>query len=258
MTALTTPTAFDYALLDAAVADEARAAADRIRTRTRAAFLDVGRDLLAIKKQVERGQFIAWVEHECGINIRTAQRAMSAAQLVAENDKLSYLPQDALLALTARSTPHAVISLVIDKIEHGECPTGAEIKEEITAHSPPPKTAPARETPKVVEDTNPLGLVIGGIKALSDELYAEFERWWLTYSAGRKAIAETVELSADSDRIEAPATSPTGMSTPPVGTDAPTERARMEPAPDCNNRNGKCRYRPTCIGTCKVQRVRDQ
>ena len=97
MTALPTP--FDYAILDPAVADKARAAADRIRTLTRAAVQDVGRELLAIKKQVERGQFTAWVKHECGINIRTAQRAMNAAQLVAENDKLSYLPQDGLLAL---------------------------------------------------------------------------------------------------------------------------------------------------------------
>lgn len=253
MTALPTPTAFDYAILDPVVADKARAAADRIRTLTRAAVQDVGRELLEIKKQVERGQFTAWVEHECGINIRTAQRAMNAAQLVAENDKLSYLPQDGLLALCARSTPVAVRSLVIDKIERGERPTVAEIKEEITAHSPRPKTAPARETPKVIEDTNPLGLVIGDIKALSDELYAEFERWWLTYSAGRQAVAETIEMSADGDRIETPATCPTEAITPSVGADPPTERARMEPAPDCNNRNGKCRYSSTCVGTCKVQ-----
>src|SRR4051794_21569640 len=80
VTGLPTQTGFDYAILDPVIADEARAAADRIRTLTRAAVQDVGRELLAIKKQVKRGQFKTWVEHECGINIRTAQRAMNAAQ----------------------------------------------------------------------------------------------------------------------------------------------------------------------------------
>jgi hypothetical protein len=39
VTALPTSIGFDYAILDPAVADQARAAADRIRERTRVAFL---------------------------------------------------------------------------------------------------------------------------------------------------------------------------------------------------------------------------
>jgi hypothetical protein len=78
------------------------------------------------------------------------------------------------LALSARSTPIAVRSLVFDKIERGEHPTVAEIKEEITAHSAgskrPPKTSPARELPKPVEDADPLGWIKRAVKALSDEL----------------------------------------------------------------------------------------
>jgi hypothetical protein len=120
---------FDYtAIDDVAVAGEMQAAAGRIRERTRAAVVEVGRDLLDIKKRVEHGQFQAWVETECQINIRTAQRAMAAAAVVEKNDKLSYLPSDGLLALAARSTPAPVADLIVKRIEAGEKPTASEIK----------------------------------------------------------------------------------------------------------------------------------
>jgi hypothetical protein len=77
-----------------------RAAAGRVRHMVRAAYLEVCRELLAVKGQMEHGQFIAWVETECGMSIRTFERVMVAAEMVAENDKLSYLPQEGLLAFS--------------------------------------------------------------------------------------------------------------------------------------------------------------
>jgi hypothetical protein len=58
-----------------------RLAADRIHKLQRAAVIEVGRELIAIKHRVEHGQFVEWIERECRMSIRTAQRAMQAAEM---------------------------------------------------------------------------------------------------------------------------------------------------------------------------------
>src|SRR5947199_5938480 len=123
---------FDYGKLDAGISDQMRGAAGRVRDLMRDSVLTVGRELLVIKVQIERGQFQAWVRQECGLNIRTAERAMKAAELVGKNDKLSYLPADGLLALSSRAA-EPVAEQIIDRVEQGERPTAAAIKREIAA-----------------------------------------------------------------------------------------------------------------------------
>src|SRR2546423_13935398 len=123
---------FDYGKLDAGISDQMRGAAGRVRDLMRGSVLTVGRELLAIKAQLEHGQFQAWVRQECGLNVRTAERAMKAAELVGKNDKLSYLPADGLLALSSRAAK-PVAEEIIDRIEAGERPTAAEIKRKIRA-----------------------------------------------------------------------------------------------------------------------------
>jgi hypothetical protein len=124
---------FDYATLDTGTADEMRGAAERVRGFMRESVVTVGRELLAIKKHhIERGHFEAWVRRECSLDIRTAQRAMKAAQLVGKNDKLSYLPAGGLLALSSRAA-EPVAEEIIKRIEQGDRPTAAEIKREIAA-----------------------------------------------------------------------------------------------------------------------------
>jgi hypothetical protein len=63
----------------------------------------LGTELLAIKAKVDHGQFQKWVKRECRLQLRTAERAMQVAGLIQENDKLSYLPADGLLALASRA-----------------------------------------------------------------------------------------------------------------------------------------------------------
>jgi len=125
------PSSFDYQSLDVAVATEMQSAACRIRQRTRAAYIDVGRDLIAIRDTIEHGKFIAWVEGECEINIRTAQRMMAVAEFLGKNNKLSYLPPGAVLPLTARTTPPLVIKGILKRIEAGERPSASEITGEV-------------------------------------------------------------------------------------------------------------------------------
>jgi hypothetical protein len=64
------------------------------------------------------------------MSIRTAQRAMQAAEMVERNDKLSYLPADGLLALSSRAAKPRV-EKIIRRIDAGDKPSAAEIKEEI-------------------------------------------------------------------------------------------------------------------------------
>ena len=122
---------FDYSVMDAAVADEMRDAAARVRRRMVAASRDVGRDLIVIKDRVEHGQFVAWVENECRLNIRTAQRLMQAAGLVSKCDKLSYLPQATLELLTAGATPEPTKQAIIDRVNAGERPSPQDIARDV-------------------------------------------------------------------------------------------------------------------------------
>jgi hypothetical protein len=106
-------------------------AADRVRGLIRASVIEVGRELLAIKRQLKHGQFVAWVEHDCQLSIRAAQRAMRAAEMVEKNDKLSYLPPDGLLALASRSASKPIVAEIIAQIETGAQPTASDIKRRI-------------------------------------------------------------------------------------------------------------------------------
>jgi Protein of unknown function (DUF3102) len=124
---------FDYSQVDTDLAAQMREAADRVRARMRASIIEVGHELLAIKDRLGHGQFVAWVEHECQLNIRAAQRAMQAAEMVDKHDKLSYLPPDGLLALASRSASEPIVAKIIEQIETGAQPTAADIKRQIAA-----------------------------------------------------------------------------------------------------------------------------
>src|SRR4051812_20580645 len=87
---------FDYAPVRSDIANQMRPAAHRIQQLRPTAVVDIGPELIAIEDPIEHGQFIQWVESECRMSIRTAQRAMQAAEMVERNDKLSYLPADGL------------------------------------------------------------------------------------------------------------------------------------------------------------------
>src|SRR4051794_33566902 len=128
---------FDYSQLRADLADEVREAAERVRGFTLAAVIEVGRELLLVKKRLKHGQFAAWVKSECAIHMRAAQRAMRAAEMVEKNDKLSYLPADGLLALASRSAPEEVVAQIIDAVEQEARFSAAQIKRRIEQARPP-------------------------------------------------------------------------------------------------------------------------
>lgn len=93
---------FDYAELANDVAEEARATAERIRTRLEASYIDTGRDLLAIKERLGHGHFGKWLAAEFNMNVRTAERYMGAARLAeTKPDIVSNLPPTVVYAIAA-------------------------------------------------------------------------------------------------------------------------------------------------------------
>lgn len=114
-------TGFDYDQLDDAAANQAKAVVERYRERQKAYVIDTGRDLLAVKEQLEHGLFLEWVLAEMQMTPRSAQRAMGAAEVLgAKSDTVSYLPPSILYALSAPSTPAPVRDGIVERIEAGE------------------------------------------------------------------------------------------------------------------------------------------
>src|SRR5688572_6368857 len=118
------PAAFDYSSLDPAVASLARASASRIKEQMKkqhAVFLEIGREFLTVKDQLGHGDFGLWLDAEFGINERTAQRCIRAAELLGDKPNIaSALPQIALVELAAPSTPEHVLETVVQRIAAGE------------------------------------------------------------------------------------------------------------------------------------------
>jgi hypothetical protein len=129
------PKPFDYGALPPSDAADLRDRAERIRRHTHAAVVEVGRDLLAAKARVGHGCFQTWVEADCQLSLRTAERAMCVAEFVDKNDKLSFLPPDGLLALASPSAPEGTVTEILERIKAGQRPTAADIKREIKAAS---------------------------------------------------------------------------------------------------------------------------
>ena len=91
------PAAFDYSSLDPAVASLVRASARCIKEQLKkqhAVFLEIGREFLMVKDQLGHGDFGLWLDAEFGINERTAQRCIRAAELLGDQPNIaSALPR---------------------------------------------------------------------------------------------------------------------------------------------------------------------
>jgi hypothetical protein len=157
---------FDYSALGNH-ADVARDAAAKIREIFRGSVVEIGRELIAVKERIDHGDFLAWVSAECGLHIRIAQRAMKAAQFVidhaAENDNLSLLPTDTLLALAV--APKVVVTHALSDMAAGTRRTAGSIRSEATRD-----TAVDMAEPALVD---PVDKVMASIAALIAPLAAE-------------------------------------------------------------------------------------
>jgi hypothetical protein len=119
---------FDYGALPIEIRADAKAAAERIRERFRHAYLQAGLDLIATKKALGHGHFVAWLKAEFDMTERSAERYMQCARWAEDkSDILSELTPSAVYQLAAPSTPPAVQEAVLLRAAAGERVKVAEI-----------------------------------------------------------------------------------------------------------------------------------
>jgi hypothetical protein len=127
---------YDALEMDPPAIAKLRSIAVSIRQSGHDAFLETGHQLIEVKPWFAHGDFTEWVEHECGIGIRQAQKAMQAAQVVAKAPNLAHLSIDALLALAAKDklggdnkgVPKRILTKLGGMIEEGNVPTAAAVR----------------------------------------------------------------------------------------------------------------------------------
>ena len=111
---------FDYEALEKEPADLLKEAATKIKSQVNHAVLTIGKILFDVKSSVGHGTFQAWISAELGLSPRTAERYMSAAELVAKSDKMSVLKPSCLYLLAAPSTPQSVVDKIKEQIQKQE------------------------------------------------------------------------------------------------------------------------------------------
>jgi hypothetical protein len=138
---------FDYSTLDRELANEARAAAGRIRERLRTATYETGRDLIAIKDKMPHGTFGSWVAAEFGISDHTAQNYMNAARFMeGKSETVSLLPPTALYALARPTASAEVVDEVLKQVDAGVPVTTAMIRDRLAGAVAAQKKADARKS----------------------------------------------------------------------------------------------------------------
>ena len=121
---------FNYFALDADVAIEARAAAERIKIRLRRTaedIVEIGKELVEIKNKLTHGQFLPWIEAEFQMSDRTANNFMRVAARF-KSEIISDFNPTVLYQLAAPSTPDEVIEKATEKAEAGEKVSVEDVK----------------------------------------------------------------------------------------------------------------------------------
>ncbi|MCD2185214.1 DUF3102 domain-containing protein [Rhizobium sp. GN54] len=118
---------YSYAGLDAETAACAKKAAIAIRHRlgeAQAHFIEIGKDLVAVKEKLPHGEFTNWIDAEFGMSIRTAQNLMSAVRLMhsggIDQKTLEAIPQKLVYELAAPKVPAEIVIEVVEAVEGGK------------------------------------------------------------------------------------------------------------------------------------------
>jgi hypothetical protein len=124
---------FDYGAIPPSLVPNLQAQAKLIKdmiAKTTAGLIEVGRNLTAVKQQLDHGQFMDWVEIEVGIVKRTAQSYMAIARLAdAKGATVALLPPTTAHRLAAISAPVEVVDHVLDRAVNGVIVPDGEVEE---------------------------------------------------------------------------------------------------------------------------------
>lgn len=134
--ACTVTTMFDYASLTPAEAAALRQQAVRLRglvATSTSNMIQIGAELMSIKRRLEHGQFTDWIEREIRISARTAQRFIAVSKLAeGKTDTVSLLPPSTVRMLAVKSTPPEIVEQVIARAESGDILSESAVKEMIS------------------------------------------------------------------------------------------------------------------------------
>jgi hypothetical protein len=123
---------FDYASVPKSVASFLRGESERIRRQYTHSVVQIGKALLGSKRYLSHGSFIAWVEAEVGMPVRTAQAYMRAAQWASGKGAIvAQLPPAVLYLLSASSTPPDLVRAIIERVDAGEKMSFVDLRKEL-------------------------------------------------------------------------------------------------------------------------------
>jgi hypothetical protein len=139
---------FDYSILDSELAEQAQAAAGRIKDRlqtTRRSYIDIGNDLIEMKEKLGHGRFGPWLETEFTMSVRFADDCMASARLVTKFAVGANLPPTILVALASPSADPGIIEDVLADFKVGKVVTAADVKEKLAEARTAKKKAQAAQ-----------------------------------------------------------------------------------------------------------------
>ena len=123
---------FDYSRLSGSIATFLRSQADRINQTSSKSVIQIGKDLIAAKRYLAHGAFVAWVKCEAGLPARTAQAYMHVANWAAhKSPSVTRLPPSVLYVISARSAPEQFVKQLLERVEAGEQITAQAIRQQI-------------------------------------------------------------------------------------------------------------------------------
>jgi hypothetical protein len=200
---------FDYtAIEDPDTRKAAQEAALRIHDnliRSKEAFLEVGRDLLAMKDEIMHGGFQPWLGTEFPLlKYRTAINYMNAYTYCEEHPDAKLFDLTAIYALASKSTPPEVVEEVFEQVKAGTVPTVKEIKAKVKEARQASKLEAKKPELKVIEGTPIDGRKQAAADALallqehlSPAILADFAKLVMTAEdAFLPALAETLKKAA--------------------------------------------------------------
>lgn len=125
---------FDYSRLSGSIAVFLRTQADRINQTSSRSVIQIGKDLIAVKRYLAHGEFVTWVRCEAGLPARTAQAYMHVAKWAAhKSPSVARLPPSVLYLISARSAPEQFVQRLLERVEAGERISAQTIRQEIRA-----------------------------------------------------------------------------------------------------------------------------
>ena len=163
---------FSYEGLERGIVTKLKAMVPRIRQAVeneRRAAIAVGQELLTAKHILRQRSeaFVSWVQSECGLNPRSANRYMAAARMFGDvAEKAAHTPAQVIYGLAqAKSLPKQATALV-RKVREGTVVSLSEYRKAVGAAAPGRKAGTTTTTRQATAGAKP-----GNGRAMAQE-------WW--------------------------------------------------------------------------------